>query len=216
MSGSRRSSPRPVSPPAPTAVIDWFMFQLSPPGSRSRSTSPVSRSVWYGFSTSIPAARQEPEHGEDYETADHDQREELPPAHADEEEQREERSRVDERGSEIRLEEHEQDRGRPEADRVEDRAPARHPAGALDEEAGESEDEQHLPELRRLELDEAEVDPALGASNGLGDEEDERASGQASTRTATRQCRRARSMGTTVATTSATSPMPAAIAWRIR
>ena len=38
------------------------------------------------------------------------------------------------------------------------------PPCAFGEEAGEREDEQHLSELRRLEAEEAEVEPALGAA----------------------------------------------------
>ena len=48
------------------------------------------------------------------------------------------------------------------------------PPGAVDEEAGDREHEEHLAELGRLELDDAEVDPALRAADRLrGDEDDE-------------------------------------------
>ena len=47
------------------------------------------------------------------------------------------------------------------------------PPDALDEESGDREDEEDLAELRGLELDEAEVDPALRAADRLGGDEDD-------------------------------------------
>ena len=98
---------------------------------------------------------------------------ELLPADADEEQRGQERRAVHERRPQVRLQEHEQDRDDAEADRGEDRAPARHAPGALDEEARDREDEEHLAELRGLELDDAEVEPALRAADRLGGEEHE-------------------------------------------
>ncbi len=48
--------------------------------------------------------------------SDREQHRELPPAHPDEEQHGEQRSRVDQRGSEVGLHEHEQDRSRAEPD----------------------------------------------------------------------------------------------------
>ena len=45
----------PSIPPAPTAVIDWLRLYVRPAGSASGFVNPVSRAVWYGLSTSIPA-----------------------------------------------------------------------------------------------------------------------------------------------------------------
>ena len=117
--------------------------------------------------------REEPEHGDDGEDACGEQDGELPPAEPDEEQDREERRRVDERRPEVGLHEHEQDRQRAEPDHREDRPPLRGRADPVDDETGDGEHEQHLSELGRLELDHAEVEPALGAADRLGRDEDD-------------------------------------------
>ena len=123
---------------------------------------------------------QQPENGGDCENAGGEQHRELPPAEADEEEDREERRRVHERGPEVGLHEHQEDRNRTEPDHREDRPPSRGRADAVDDEARDREHEEHLPELGRLELDDAEVEPALGAANRLGRDEDDDHQRQAS------------------------------------
>ena len=47
-------------------------------------------------------------------------------------------------------------------------------ARALGEEAGDREHEQELPELGRLEREEADVDPARRAARGAADDEHDR------------------------------------------
>ena len=60
---------------------------------------------------------EQPEDGSDPDDAGAEQHEELAPADADEEEDGEQRGRVDERRAEVRLEEHEEDRNGAETDR---------------------------------------------------------------------------------------------------
>jgi len=118
--------------------------------------------------------RQEPEDGDDADDCDGEEQEQLPPANAREEEDGEERRRVDEGRPQVRLEEHEQDRSPAEPERGQDRGPPGRALRAPDDEAGDREHEEHLPELRRLELDDTEVDPALRAAHGLrGGEHDD-------------------------------------------
>ena len=117
--------------------------------------------------------RQQPQNRGDRQDPRDEQDDELPPAEADEEQHGEERRRVHERRAEIGLHEHEEDRSRTEPDDREDRLPAGGRPDAVDGEAGESEHEEDLPELRRLELDDAEVEPALRASDGLRRDEDD-------------------------------------------
>ena len=89
---------------------------------------------------------------------------------AGDEQHRRERGRVDERRADVRLDEDEQRSARARA-----RSPAStrpqlaDPPRAVGEEAGEGEHEQQLPELGRLELEEADVDPALRAARRLGE-----------------------------------------------
>ena len=97
----------------------------------------------------------------------------MPPACAGEEEDRRERGPVDQGGAEVGLEEDEQRSGRARgraAVATVDQDPIR---AALREEAGEREHEEDLPELGRLELERADVDPALGAAHHLAEGEDE-------------------------------------------
>ena len=117
--------------------------------------------------------RQQPEHGGDPDHADREQREQLPPAKACEEQHREERRRVDERRSEVRLREDEKDRDGAQPDGREDRPPAGHRTSAVDDEAGDREHEEHLPELGRLELDEPEIEPPLRAADRLRRDEND-------------------------------------------
>ena len=95
------------------------------------------------------------------------ERDQVRPANARDEEAREERGDVDERGAEVGLPEDEQDRHEPEPDRLQHDARPVQPSHAVDEEAGEGEDEEELPELRRLELERPEVDPAPRAARLL-------------------------------------------------
>ena len=116
---------------------------------------------------------EQPEHGREREHARHEQHGELPPADAHEEEHCEERGSVDESGAEVGLHEHEQDRRRAEAEDREDRPPTCRRADTPDDEPGERKHEEDLPELGRLELDDAEVDRPLRAADRLGAHEDD-------------------------------------------
>ena len=82
-------------------------------------------------------------------------------------------ARVDERGSEVGLGEDEQDGHEADPDDSQGRPPGVQRALALDEHPGDREHEQELPELRRLEGEEAEADPAGRAVRGVPDEQDE-------------------------------------------
>ena len=87
----------------------------------------------------------------------------------DEEQHGGEGGAVDERGAEVGLKEDEADRHEPEPDRARDRADLTDATASLDEEAGDRKDEEELAELRGLELERAEVDPALRAAHRLGE-----------------------------------------------
>ena len=152
-------------------MIDWLRLYVSPLGSRLRIERESRRLV--RLEHLHARLRQEPENRENPDRGEGQQHQELLPADADEEENGEERSAVDERRPEVGLEEDEQDGNGSQPDRRQHRPPAVHPTALLHEEACDREDEQDLAELGGLELDESEVDPALGAANGLGDEEDE-------------------------------------------
>src|SRR5205807_6453313 len=100
-----------------------------------------------------------PQHPRDEE---HDYRaegREVAPRRAGDEQHRRKRGHEDERGAEIRLDEDEEGRDSAERQNPERRPPLADRRLALGEQPGERENDEELPELRRLELEEAEVDP---------------------------------------------------------
>ncbi len=115
--------------------------------------------------------REQPEDRDDRERPEREQHGELAPADTDEEQDREERRRVDEGRAEVGLHEDQEDRAGAEPDDAQDRPPAHRRAGAVDDEARDREHEEHLAELGRLELDDAQVEPALRAADRLGSHE---------------------------------------------
>ena len=93
----------------------------------------------------------------------------MRPAGPRDEQHRGERDRVDHGRADVRLDEDEQDRPGGKADRLQHRPAVPQPPRAVGEEAGEEEHEQELPELGRLEAEEAEVEPTLRvARDGSG------------------------------------------------
>ncbi len=84
----------------------------------------------------------------------------MRPAHAGHEQHGGERGGVHERRADVRLDEHENDRRQPVAERLQRYAGICDRARALGEEAREGEHEQDLAELGGLEGEEADVDPA--------------------------------------------------------
>ncbi len=145
--------------------------------------SSVRRAAWYGLSTWTPAAGSSHRTAAMAKTPAASSTSELPPADSDEEQHGEQRRRVDECGAEVRLEEHEEDRRRPEADHREivfQRVARPDPP---DHEPGDRKHEEHLAELGRLELDDPEVDPALRAADLLGEDEDDDHQGERRART---------------------------------
>ena len=114
-----------------------------------------------------PEDRDDREHGERAEDR------ELAPGRAGDEEHRSERGHVDECGAEIGLSHHEHDGDEAEPEHAHRRPDLPAAAGALREEAGDREDEEQLAELRRLERDHAEVDPACRASRRAAEDEHE-------------------------------------------
>ena len=116
-------TPRPVSPPEPTAVIDWLRLYVIPLGIRVRVQREACRLV--RLEHLHPGGGKQPQDRRDRDHTDGEQRQQLAPAETDEEEHGEQRSRVHERRSEVRLHEHEQDRSRAQAEHREDRLPAR-------------------------------------------------------------------------------------------
>ncbi len=98
----------------------------------------------------------------------------MQPARAGDEEHRCERGAVDERGAEVGLDEDEADRKRGQHERRRRRAWIVHPLCAVGEEAGERKDEEQLAELRRLEAERADVEPApRPAGHGAGGEDEQ-------------------------------------------
>ena len=89
----------------------------------------------------------------------------MRPGRARHEQHRSDCCAVHERTAEVGLQEHEEDRDRSEADRSGGGPNLAQPSRALRQESGQREDEQHLPELGRLEAEEAEVEPALRAAD---------------------------------------------------
>ena len=167
------STPRPSSPPEPIAVTDCVTLYVVPDGSRSGFVKPMSRSFWYGSSTSTPTSGSSDEHRQHRERRRRAEHEQVPPADAGDEEAGRDRGRVDERRAEVGLHEDEQDRHDREADGAEHDAQVAHAPAAVGEEAGEREDEEQLAELGRLELEEADVDPAPRAARLLREREHE-------------------------------------------
>ena len=109
----------------------------------------------------VAGGRQDPEHQQRRHDRRDPERSEMHPACPGEEEDARERRRVDHRGAEVGLEEDEQDRPGREADRRKHRAAVADPLRPVGQQPCEEEDEQQLPELRGLELEETEVQPAL-------------------------------------------------------
>ena len=97
---------------------------------------------------------------------------ELLPRHSGDEEHGRERRGVDECGAEVGLGEDEQHRDQAEPDDLQGRPPRIEAALPLDEHPRDREHEQQLPELRRLEREEAEADPASRPARRMTDQED--------------------------------------------
>ena len=120
-----------------------------------------------------PGRRQHPQDGRRAEDRAEPDQGDLRPRRPGDEEDRGERGAVDERGSEVGLDEHEQDRDEGEAEGCEGRLPVAHLPRPVGEEAGQREDEEELPELGGLEAEEAQIDPALRPARQRGGEDDE-------------------------------------------
>jgi hypothetical protein len=103
----------------------------------------------------VPRCREDPEHEQSGHHGRDAERGQVDPARSGEEEHAGERGRVDHRRPEVGLQEDEEDRTGGEADRGQDRAAVVHPLRAVGEQPRKEENEQQLPELRRLELEEA-------------------------------------------------------------
>ena len=97
----------------------------------------------------------------------------MEPAHPREEQHGRHRGAVDECRAEVGLQEHEPHRDEAEPDGRQDGAELADAASALDQETGDREHEEQLSELGRLQLERAEIDPALRAAHRFGEDEDE-------------------------------------------
>ena len=95
----------------------------------------------------------------------------MPPWRPAEEERAENARAVDERGAEVGLLEDERGQRERDRDDAERRPPLVHAVAALGHEAREGEDERELAELRGLEVEEADLDPALRPAHLLGEDE---------------------------------------------
>src|SRR4029079_10232849 len=98
---------------------------------------------------------------------------EMLPGGAGDEQDRERDHAVDQCGAQIGLHEHDQRGHEPQQEQPRGALPRRLAPGPVDGEAGKSEDEQKLAQLRRLKLKERELDPAAGAESGDAEDEDE-------------------------------------------
>ena len=152
---------------------DWVTLYVTPPGSLAGFVKPVRRAVWYGFSTSTPAAGRNQRTLVISRTAPTAEDDEVQPPHPGQEQHRRQRCRVDEGSTEVGLEKDEAHRHETETDRRRDGAELADPAPPLHEEAGDRQHEEQLAELRRLELERAEIDPSLRPAHRLGKDEDE-------------------------------------------
>jgi hypothetical protein len=116
--------------------------------------------------------RAGPEDAHDEQHDDGPEHGELPPRDSGDEEHGRERRRVDERRTEVGLGEDEQDRDQAEPDDLEGRSPRVEGALPLDEHPRNREHEQKLSELRRLEGEEPEADPARRPARRMPDQQD--------------------------------------------
>src|SRR5207253_903208 len=107
----------------------------------------------------------DPQHDDGHEGGERGECTEMQPARACDEQDRCERGRVDHGRPDIRLEEDEPNGDAGEPDHLSDRARLAELSRSLREKAREREDEQHLAELRRLEPEEAEIEPSSRAPN---------------------------------------------------
>ena len=114
-----------------------------------------------------------PEDADREEHDDHAEQSEVTPRHAGDEQHRAERREVDERGAEIGLGKDQQHGHEADPDDPEGRLPPGQVALALGQHPCERENEQELPELGRLEGEEAEADPASRAVRRVPDQQDE-------------------------------------------
>ncbi len=97
----------------------------------------------------------------------------MGPRRARDEEHRRERGHIDERSAEIRLDEDKKDRHRAEEQNLQRCPPLPDRRLPLGDQSCEPEDEKELPELRRLEAEEGEVDPACRTVRRLADGDDD-------------------------------------------
>ena len=117
--------------------------------------------------------RQEPEHrGHEQSRGQHEQHH-VQPADPRHEEDRGECGAVDERSAQIRLHEHERQRHEPEPDRSQHRTSRVDTPRSLRQESGNREHEERLAELGRLQLERADVEPALRSAHTLRVREDD-------------------------------------------
>jgi hypothetical protein len=108
-----------------------------------------------------------PRHADDDEQAERAEGRQLLPRRAAHEQHRGERGHVDERRTEVGLEEDEDDRDRAERERPHRCAHVGSGLRALGEEAGDCEHEQELPELGRLERERPDGDPPRRAARRM-------------------------------------------------
>ena len=114
---------------------------------------------------------QEPEERARDQAGDDPQHGEVPPRRPAEEERAHDDGGVDQRRPEVGLLEDQRHERHGEPDHGQRRPPLRQPVPALGDERGEHDHEDDLPELRRLEVEEADLDPALRAAHLLGEDE---------------------------------------------
>ena len=100
-------------------------------------------------------------------------RREVPPGHPGEEEDRECDDPEHDARAEVGLQEDECGRRQAERQQADGLAQVGAAAGALDHERGERDDQQHLGELRGLEAEVGELDPAPRAAGGGAEDEHE-------------------------------------------
>ena len=194
-------------------MIDCSTLYVVSGGAFCGSAKAVMRSRLVRLEDGHAGRREQPEQSDRGDDGEAGQQAEMKPARARDEERAGEDGEVDERRAEVRLDEDERGRDRGEADRGRDGRRLHDRSGRAGRGTRRGSREHHLAELRGLELEEAEVDPALRAADRRAhdEHEDEQADQQA----VEDPPLAASTPGPAIASTvSATSPAPAKNAWR--
>ena len=167
-------SPRPVLPPAPIgdqALVDLVARVAGVVARVQKAGEPFLLVIRARTGTPAAGRDDEGEGGGYRRHAAHHR--EVRPAHPSEEQNRQCDDHQHDSRAEVGLKEDQCRRGEAQGQHADGLAGSRAAAGALDHERREGDDQQHLGELRGLEAEVGELDPAAGAARGGPEEQDE-------------------------------------------